>query len=116
MGGGAEQGGHPSPAGSSEKGLSSGGREGGNSPSLLRLRNNDLEDLGLGIPEALWGLEKEMLGSELREGERVGGCELGLGQWQPQWAVEEGVRDTHLVLSPPSASPVPGTPIEPAAV
>lgn len=28
---------------------------GGNSPSLLRLRDKDLEDMGLGIPEALWG-------------------------------------------------------------
>lgn len=56
IGDGVEQGGHPSPAGSLEKGLSLGGRgTGGNNPSLLRLRNKDLEDMGLGIPEALWG-------------------------------------------------------------
>lgn len=55
-GGGVEQGGRPSPAGSSEKGLSLRGVGiGRNSPSLLRLRDKDLEDMGLGIPEALWG-------------------------------------------------------------
>lgn len=65
IGGGVEQGGHPSPAGSSEKGLSFGPQGvrwgiGGNSPSLLRHRNKDLEDMGLGLPEALWEREGDV--------------------------------------------------------
>lgn len=79
LGSGVEQGDLLSPAGSSEKGLSSrpqGRGKDGNSFSLLRLRNSmnkDLEDMAGGgrHPRSSEGLEKGMVGYELREGERV---------------------------------------------